>query len=329
MPGFPLQRASTLGLVVSDESAYKPMYKVILVKIDHFNRASKRIVVTLTPHWKADEAFKAVLEDVLKIGYRELYIVDGLPYDNSEAVTRLLREIKNPSGSSSAPEALIAMGNTAKKLPKGADADTLVSKVLWSANKVSGIVVRAKHEVDALTTFAKDANKQPLNLSQVAAVSVCARQKLAIVWGPPGTGKTETLVAFPHAVVREGRLRKILIAGPNYRPGAELSGRLVENLDADSAAACDFYWLYSKSRGPQTVPTSQSHLNLKAVSFDKNDSDFQELLESLADTDRTTLISTTAHMVQRLAKELPVLSSTNFFTSWCSTKVRKSQSPWH
>jgi hypothetical protein len=303
MPGFPLQRASTLGLVVNDESIYKPMYKVILVKIDQFSRANKRIVVSLMPHWKADEAFKAVLKNVLKIGKRELYIVDGLPYDDSMSVTTLLKEIKNPSGSTPAPEALIAMGHTAKKLPKGTDTDTLVSKMLWSANKVSGIIVRANNEVVALTTFAKNANEQPLNPSQVAAVSVCARQKLAIVWGPPGTGKTETLVAFLHAVVREGKFRKILIAGPNYRAVEELSGRLSKNLDADSAAACDFYWLYSKSRGPQTVPTSQSHLNLKAVSFDKNDSDFQELLENLGDTDRTTLISTTAHMVQRLAKE--------------------------
>ena len=45
----------------------------------------------------------------------------------------------------------------------------------------------------------------------------CAKQQLAIVWGPPGTGKTDTLVAFLHAVVREGKPRKILIAAPNYR----------------------------------------------------------------------------------------------------------------
>lgn len=303
MPGFPLQRAFKLGLAVSDDSTYKPMYRVILVRIDQFSRASKRILISLKPQWKADAAFNAVLANVLMIGKRELYLVDGLPYDDSDAVSDVLREIGNPSGSTPASEALTAMGNTAKKLPKGTGANTPVSDILWKANKVSEVAVRAAKDVKTLATFATTANKQPLNPSQIAAVEACATKKLAIIWGPPGTGKTETLVAFLHAAVREGRFRKILIAGPNYRAVEELSGRLFENLDADDKAACDFYWLYSKSRGAQTSPPSKSHLNLKAVTFDKNDNEFQGLLKNLTNADRTTLISTTAHMVQRLTKE--------------------------
>src|SRR5690606_24035519 len=122
--------------------------------------------------------------------------------------------------------------------------------------------VREKEEVDNLVTFAKGANQLPLNASQVGAVKACAKQKLAIIWGPPGTGKTETLVAFLHAVVREARFRKVLITGPNYRAVEELSGRLAQNLDADTKAGCDFYWLYSKARGAPTAPPSKAHLNL-------------------------------------------------------------------
>jgi len=304
MPGFPLQRASKLGLSVSDESAYFPMYKVILARVDQFSRANRRIVVSFVPHWKANNAFDAVMaSEVLKIGQQELYLVDGMPYDDSRFVTAVLKEIGNPSDSKPAPEALLAMGNTAKKLPKGADANTPVSEVLWEATKVSGLTVRVKKEVDNLVAFAQSVNKLPLNASQVDAVKACARQKLAIIWGPPGTGKTETLVAFLHAVVREGSFRKVLITGPNYRAVEELSGRLAENLDADSSAGCDFYWLYSKSRGAPTAPPSKDHLNLKALTFDKTDPDFQELLNSLGDADCTTLISTTAHMVHRLAQE--------------------------
>src|SRR5262249_14684793 len=160
----------------------------------------------------------------------DLYIVEGLPYDDSRSVTRLLREIGNPSDAKVAREAVIAMGVTAKKLSKGTDDNTPVSEVLWSGDKVAEQAVRAKKEQESL---AATANQPPLNPSQLDAVKACAKQKLTIIWGPPGTGKTETLAAFLHAVVREAQFRKILIAGPNYRAIEELSDRLAENLNAD------------------------------------------------------------------------------------------------
>lgn len=132
----------------------------------------------------------------------------------------------------------------------------------------------------------------------------CAGRQLVIVWGPPGTGKTDTLVAFLHAVIRQKKARKILIAGPNYRTVEELCERLVPNLDKDPAAVCDFYWLYSRSRTPKVVPTTSKHLNYKPAVNDFDDPNCLEMLESVADSKKLTVISSTAHNVHSLTEKI-------------------------
>ena len=304
-PGFPLQSAYTLGLGLpaDDKSAYTPMHKVIKAKFDHFDRVGKRIIVQLEPQWSGvNAAFQAVMvSGLIPIGKAPVYLLEGMPYDDSKWTTEILTEIGDPPYASPALEALRAMGTTAaKRIPKGTGASTPVARVLWQGDQLAKTVMRSDKEVQALATFATSTNEHTLNASQIDAVKACAKQQLAIVWGPPGTGKTDTLVAFLHAVVREGKPRKILIAGPNYRTAEELSGRLAKNLEGDTAAACNFYWLYSRSRGAKALTSKAKHLTLKGVPLDNDVPEFGELLEAMADDSRTTIISTTAHMVHRL-----------------------------
>src|SRR6185437_16045769 len=53
-----------------------------------------------------------------------------------------------------------------------------------------------------------------LNASQRAAVQLCADSNLAFVWGPPGTGKTATLVHVIDELVARGE--RILIASTTH-----------------------------------------------------------------------------------------------------------------
>jgi hypothetical protein len=307
-PGFPLESAHKLGLGLptDDKNAYTPMHKVIRAKFDQFDRVGKRITVRLEPQWYGvDAVFQAVMASgLLPLGKAPIYLLEGIPFDDSKWTTDILTEIGDPPFAKPAPEALRAMGaSAAKKISKGTSPSTPVAQILWQADQLTKTEVRSNKEVQALATFATTANEHALNASQIDAVKVCAKQQLAVVWGPPGTGKTDTLVAFLHAVVREGKPCKILIAGPNYRTAEELSGRLVKNLEGDLAAACDFYWLYSRSRGAKAVVSKAKHLTLMGVPLDSNDPEFNELLGSMADDKRTTIISTTAHMVHQLTQK--------------------------
>jgi hypothetical protein len=305
-PGFPLQKAVTLGLPVSDGSEYIPMYRVILARIEHFDRGAKRIIVRLGASWSGNSgAFDAVMASgLVPIGKSALYLLEAMPYDGSASVSTILRLIGNPASATPAPAALVALGaSSKKKIAKGTDAESSASAVLWKADQLAKANVRTDSEAASLASFASKANEHPLNDSQLAAVNACAKHRLAVVWGPPGTGKTETLVAYLHAVVREKKQRKILITGPNYRAVEELAERLTHNLDKDAKAACDFFWLYSRNREPKPAPVTKGHLNLVVARRDLACDEYGELLESLGNGERTTIVATTAHIVDRLVED--------------------------
>jgi AAA domain len=305
-PGFPLANGNSLGLGLDPKFSFVPMHKVIGAHIDKFDRVGKRLTVTLSAKWSGVETqFNAVIaQGVLPIGKESIYLLEDSVFDDSRTVSSILKEIGNPKCSIAAPQALAAMGTSAaKKVPKGTDPDSPVAEVLWQANKLAAAVSRMDQDVEDIVTFAKTANKHQLNLSQIEAVRASAKYKLTVVWGPPGTGKTDTLVAFLHSVIRQKKAKKILIAGPNYRTVEELSGRLVKNLEADAAADCDYYWLYSKSRGAKPLNTAAQHLNLKSATRSTDDPVYQELLSSLQDDNRITVVSHTAHFIQQVTKD--------------------------
>lgn len=99
-PGFPLQAAHTLGLALpaDDKSIYAPMHKVIKAKFDNFDRVGKRIVVQFEPQWAGvNAAFQAVMvSGLIPIGKAPIFLLEGMPYDDSRATTDILTEIGDP-----------------------------------------------------------------------------------------------------------------------------------------------------------------------------------------------------------------------------------------
>lgn len=305
-PGFPMQTAVTLGLSGSG-SDYSAMHAVIHADLQSFDRVARRATVQFRPKWGGVTAvFDAVMAaNIVPIGTGGLYLLEGLPYDDSKVTTDLLRKIGNPTNATVSKEAVTAMGSSAaKKIPVGTDSDCPVSRVLWSAKALSTNVVRNDADVAALTKFAGTANEHPLNPSQVEAVSACATGQLSIIWGPPGTGKTDTLVAFLHAVIREGRQRRILISGPNYRTVEEIFFRLLRNLDFDLNVNCSAFLAYSPSRTPRTVPAVGNHLNAVSLRLTASDPEYGNLMSAGGDPNQTVVVATTAHAVTRLAQDV-------------------------
>ena len=312
-PGFPLQTPTSLALAV-DSSAYgyyMPIHSLVAAKVEVFDRANRTATVSLRPRSpKSKDVFDALMSaGLIPIGKEPIYLLEGLPYDDTWITRDILKAIGNPICAKTARESLEAMGKSAaKKIPGGTDADTPVARVLWSADKLSGVQIRSTAEAKALASFAKNANRHPLNDSQLDAVEVTAAAQLSIIWGPPGTGKTDTLAAFVHGVVREGKQRKILLTGPNYRTVEELAARLALNVGNDTAAPCDFYWVYSRNRDPKTPPTIGTHVNLRSFTIDSLDA--LGMIQSVADQSRTTIIATTAHILNQVIERVGSNGST-------------------
>jgi len=306
-PGFPLQTPASLGLPIDGSTFgfYFPIHKLVAAKLDSFDRTYRVATITLKPRSpKTQAAFDALMDSgIIPVSQWSIYSLDGLPYDDTFITADILKEIGNPKCAKTATESLEAMGKSvAKKIPAGTDADTPIARVLWAADKLSSAVVRSASEVAALAGFAQSANANPLSGSQLKAVQAAAGVQLSIIWGPPGTGKTDTLVAFLHAVVREKKQRKILITGPNYRAVEELASRLALNIGNDKAAPCDFYWVYSRSRDPKSPPAVGGHVNLKSITIDSPES--AEIVQSMNNSGGTTIVATTAHILNQIIERL-------------------------
>lgn len=307
-PGFPLQTPHSLGLAVDSDMPgyYAPIHRTVVASVKEFDRIRGRARVAFRPRFGGFADIFDDLMDAIPIGEEPIYLTEGLPPDDTESTRSILRAVGNPKCAETATEALEAMGkSTVKKMVPGTDRDTPIARVLWAAGALSLARVRSEPEAKALADWGRRANPtRPLNSSQYDAVRACAAAQLSIVWGPPGTGKTDTLVAFLHGAVREGKQRKILLSGPNYRTVEELASRLAESLDRDLAVAADFFWVYSRYRDLGTPPIGGAHLNVKAINLEPGSEAVIELIDSATDGQRTTIIATTAHIVDRVLGQL-------------------------
>lgn len=306
-PGFTLQTSASLGIAASPpELSYpavrNPLHKVISVTLETFDRVNRRAVIALRARWTGvqgvfDELFRRGL---VPVATETVCILEGLPYDDSGTTEAILRTVGNPSCAKTAPEALLAMGKTKGKVTKGTDPVTPIARVLWEGNTLATSAVRS--DADATKIAAHAQSLRSLNPSQVDAVRECAKHQLSVIWGPPGTGKTDTLVSMLHALVAEAqkhdRSRKILITGPNYRAVEELSERLLKSLDGDPSCKADYFWVYSRSRQPKAIADTKPHLHAAAAQPGAGDQESQNLRASLLDPAKVTLVATTAHVVK-------------------------------
>ncbi|MCI4668929.1 MAG: ATP-binding protein [Bacteroidia bacterium] len=321
LPGFPLQNARSLGLEINHPEAMGminvPMHNVISASIEEFDRINRRIKVAFRArsNW-VEPVFSALMNSgIIPIGTDPIYLMNGLPYDPSDKTLAILRELGNPRCSVVALETRTALGvSRGRNIPGGTDPDRPMAQVLWNANELARTTIRSDEEVLGIMDYARTANNNNLNQSQLNAVSSCSRLKLSVIWGPPGTGKTDTLVAMLNAFIAEanngGPTKKILISGPNYRTVEELSRRLLENLNNDNSCSADFFWVYSKSRQPARLPDSNTHLNTISMRLEVNTPNTFALQNSLSAQDRVTIISTTAHVVSNIPRV--VFSSTTY-----------------
>lgn len=162
-PGFALQKPINLGLAADDDQAYSPMYAVMHVLIETFDRVGKRIIVRFIPEYKKQGVFDAVMASgVIPIGTGQLYLLDGMPWNDSWETTGILSAVGDPACASVAPEARRALGaSAAKKFPKGKGPCPPIARVLWEGDKLAKEKVRLPAEVAAVTKFATTANAYP------------------------------------------------------------------------------------------------------------------------------------------------------------------------
>ncbi|KAI9548916.1 hypothetical protein NQZ68_003450 [Dissostichus eleginoides] len=124
-----------------------------------------------------------------------------------------------------------------------------------------------------------------------------------LVFGPPGTGKTITLVEAMHQVSKADPSSRILACAPSNSAGDLLCERLMVHMDPHR-----IYRMYASSRNPRTVPADL----LKYCNWDQREDKF--VFPERETLMKYTIIVTTLVTAGRLVSgELPVDHFTHIF----------------
>lgn len=319
-PGFPLETGYSLGLNTIDpaipaQQLAQPMHRIMRVSLEQFDRAARTATARITASWSGVQlAFDAVFAGkVVDLSKDALFLLAPAPYDDASVVDGILEAIGDPSNATPDPNAIRALGKIGKTLKPGVDAPTMASRILWGAAHESKRVVRQAAVAKSFAQQAATLAAHGLNASQRSAVHAAAQYGLSILWGPPGTGKTDTLTAFVHALVNEARGlkvgRKVLLTGPNYRAIEVLADRVLTSLRTDAGAICGFFRAYSKSHELPPPIALPAHIQGGDVSLGVGRTGYAQLETSIRDPDTITVVATTSHVVDKVAELLDPLNT--------------------
>jgi hypothetical protein len=306
-PGLPLQRGRDLisGRAPlysgQNDTLLAPLWSALSVTLVSFDRGMQKAVLKLT-NWR-DAAFVPYLLANSTIDLlNDIFITKGQgAFKWYETVKRILTAVGNPSIAVADSNAATAMG--ARTPRSGSDPVTPLARVLWEADTLHATSVVAATQASSVAAYAKA--KHNLNKSQTDAVAQAAERGLTIIWGPPGTGKTQTLAGCIHGLVhdavRRGQPLKLLVAGPTYKAVEEIIGRVVEALDNDATCPAEVFVGYSSSQTPKVFSASKPHLLVESFNLNQGNQETQDCLASLAKTDVVTIVATATMQAYKLA----------------------------
>lgn len=307
-PGFPLQRARDIiatgapAYSGSDQTLTMPLWSALSVTLVSFDRSARKAVLRLS-NWREPAFFPYLLANSIIDLMNDIFITKGQgPFKWYETAKGILTVVGNPSIAVADSNAAVAMG--ARTPRAGTDTVTPLARVLWAADSVQATPVVASTQAASVASYAR--TKHNLNSSQTDAVAHAAEKGLTIIWGPPGTGKTQTLAGCIHGLVydavQSGQALKVLVAGPTYKAVEELIGRVVSSLDNDTTCPAEVFVGYSSSQSPRSFVATSAHLRVESFNLHQSNQETLDCLSSLAKTNVVTIVATSTMQSYKLAE---------------------------
>ncbi|WP_417441326.1 DEAD/DEAH box helicase [Idiomarina sp.] len=238
-PGFPEDKFGKIfdGNIPEnlsiDHSIYPNMRvgSFLRIKLVKFDRVDGYIAIQYTSMKAEDIAFS--IQNLADIDLSKNFSLLGTSTDTlTPKLKKCLADIGNPPIAFPDQKALLAQGITKEKNP-GRSVVTPAANFLWIADKLSEITVR--NNIDQVKDSLRDMEARhgafPLEENQREAIINSLTRKLSVVWGPPGTGKTDvakyiiSLEAELSAIEKDSS--RMLITGPTYRACEVLVARLL------------------------------------------------------------------------------------------------------
>ncbi len=288
------------------EDQNRKMSDIFSATLIEFDRSILKARITLSTFRNAP-ALRNLLIANGKVSISEdVSLVENSGPPMAERVKECLREIARPSIALAAPETYAALGHApGQNLPRN-DTVTPVARVLWDAGALAVEETGLSQQAigNAIQTIAQ--SQWPLNESQRNAVVYSLNHRLAIIWGPPGTGKTTTaasmLAARILAAKAMGQNARILITGPTYTAWELLFREVLDLLGRTHTTGISCYRIYSSTH-PGRAPLTESGNTVHDIEAKAGDAEFQTLWTELQNPQTIVLVGTVAHQCYRIAKQ--------------------------
>lgn len=148
-------------------------------------------------------------------------------------VTRLcVKEIGHPTVAYPDPVSLRALLKEKPESPNKKQEILRAAEVLWTGDRLHDTIIDIdKSALDGQLDWVQKQTQRHLpDESQRAAIESSLSRMLNVIWGPPGTGKTDTAVYILGSMLKHasdsGQDKRLLITGPTKRAVIEILSRL-------------------------------------------------------------------------------------------------------
>lgn len=318
-PGMPLQRPA--GILRGGAPAYtgnadllmRPWWSIMEAKLLSFDRQHARARVQLrvkdepllVPYLIANAAFP-LLHDVFLVEAKKPKLFNWAEHSGP-----IFSAIGDPRIAVPDPNAARAMGITLPARRGAGSPETPAARVLWNPSSLDQKVVVPAATAQALAAQARLLDS--LNTSQEAAVAHAIERGLTLIWGPPGTGKTNTLAAMLHTMVAHATSQhqplRILVTGPTYKAVEEVIHRTTKFIGADTASPCAVYVGYSQGRVPTPPPTGlPAHVDYRTMFVVRGNMEYQNCLAELGGGSSVVVVGCQVRQARQFAKQLASMS---------------------
>ncbi len=171
-----------------------------------------------------------------------------------------------------------------------------IDKFLWDASSLMSEPGHFQLHSPGFTTAVKSELQRMgigLNQPQWYAWKRAMEYRLTLIWGPPGTGKSEVLRALIDglciASIQVGKPLRVLISGSNYNTFDNILGRVADWLNQNFPHSLSVYRLRSAHSGaPVNIP-----LPIQDVKNDADDPLVDQIQQQLAFTQGVIIVAAT------------------------------------
>lgn len=314
MPGMPLQRVGSIvragapQLQGAQEVLQMPFWSAVEARLVSFDRVNHVAQVEICCRREPALVQYLVQNSAIPL-LNNIFLVEAKKpklFNWAEHSQPILQAIGNPRIAVPDPNAARAIGGVPPARRAFAP-ETAPARVLWEPGALQQQVVMSAATAGALADEALAFHS--LNPSQRNAIAHALERQLTVIWGPPGTGKTNTLAAMLHAMtshaVASNRPLRVLVTGPTYKAVEELMHRAAKFLSKDPNARCAMYLGYT--RGRTFGPTPQgiaAHVSYDKMVFDRGNAEWRTCTQRLGGNSGVTIVGCQVQAGRQFAREI-------------------------